>query len=1718
MRRDPITKETSGRRLAGGLDTLLAVALLVAGPGVAPADIGPPALIRMPVDRTQAVSGQVYDGEFAVEFFSAGTVTGFELVGEGWTTIRLESPTNPLNATPGTIQVPFRALPADADQSVGLRFKFNGRDVQRKFRIGPAAFAGKGKPRLLVSASGRAAAEPTEAAVQLPSGPDTRGGTIVVEGRIVFDRTGRDRSIPPDGDFNDPGDIQPVTVGADGAVVQLWDVDDLSANDLMWSGVTDEFGRFASPALDTNVDDGSEPDLKLVVIARRPDETGVIDPNEDDFYFWETPEIENYGGNSYDFGTLRPQNSADQHVLHILTNIVRTSRYIYEIPNYSTPPVRVISPVEEWSHYQPATQEIYLFSEHSWNDDTIIHEFGHHFVLSLHVPPQPDYGNGICDAGTPEGDCFPNGGTWPPGNGHCGWCRENPSDAWNEGWPNWLADVTLRYFAERYEFEVGGPMYVPLFPSNYDTPFTCCVDGMPHDPLRTEGFAAALLRDIDDETCDDHDADGVRDLLCVGVEPIFDTLANELPTTVAEFISAFRTRYPQQAGSLYATAFNVGGAAYVTGFPSDSQPPGVVAVCDSPSHPLGIGGALPCMRIEWEPAPDAASGATHYSYTFSQSPGGLEPDASPDAVVEAGDCRIAALFGWASPGDLYFSIKACDAAGNWSDEFVTFGPFTIVDCNGSGFLDLCDLACQSDGIPGCSFPLVCAFPPGSGCAQSLDCNGNYVPDECDVAQGTSQDCNRDGIPDECQAGIIKHFTGAESQEWGATANWQEGAEPVDGDHVCIPTGTPQAEVTFSEDFRRVSTLNCDIDFRIQGTSAELRVDQPSYVSGDLSLLVGSTLRSMTSLDVGGELIWQGHEIHGPGTVNVLGGLHLSSPVARPALRNSAHLSILAGDVFINGNEYIELYDASSFSIGQPVTYTYDGNFNIFVGGPTTVVNVAGALVRASGSNTANIRSFVLNSGLIHNRSGALTLTYGGIHAGELRGDPDTAIRLYAQSGTTYSFQSNSTINAHDLIVGFGPTIITGSLNVLDGLTLVEGGTCTVTSIADVASYGRRLDVDTGSAQLNAPVSGSSPNFDTVLIGETGLQGGCEARFNTGQTISVDWLELRKGDIHGADPIVINDAFTWGTGGGQVGAGGTITSNGAATIQGNASSRSLNRTFNNTATATFLGAFGGNGTFNNLATATMELRGDSTGITSGIVNNAGSITKTVGTGSSTLNRINNTGVIRAQVGEIAFNGAGGFTSTNNGTIIGDPGTLLRFSNIHEMTPASSLTADAVRFSNAATNIRGAVNIAGTLTMDAGTCTFTNEADVASYGQHLFLRTGTIRFEAPTTGPVLAFDTVIVGELNAEGDKVARFGSGQPVSIGALNLVEGNIEGVDPITIYDSFVWGTGGGSILAGGAITCNGPATIQGAASSRNLFRVFNNAGYATFQGGFSGGSGAAFNNIATGTIDIRNTGTVMGLGASATLDNAGALIKSAGNVSTISNHFRNSGTVDLRTGVLQLTGTSGITNIQTAGQTILSGGGLAITAPGSYQVQGGELTGTGVVTGNVTNSGGRLKPGLSAGILTISSAYVQQAPGAMEIEIGGAAPGLFDLVHVGGAAALGGELHVKLIDDFVPATGNTFVVLTASSINGTFATLTGAPGFTLSYTPTQVVLTYNAPNLPADLDGDCDVDINDLATLLSNYGTESSATHDMGDVDGNGNVDLSDLAALLSQFGTVCP
>jgi len=77
------------------------------------------------------------------------------------------------------------------------------------------------------------------------------------------------------------------------------------------------------------------------------------------------------------------------------------------------------------------------------------------------------------------------------------------------------------------------------------------------------------------------------------------------------------------------------------------------------------------------------------------------------------------------------------------------------DCNGNLVPDECEPDCNANGIPD-----DCDLASGwsedcnvNGVPDDCetDCNRNGLADECDLAGGASQDCNSTGIPDECEA-------------------------------------------------------------------------------------------------------------------------------------------------------------------------------------------------------------------------------------------------------------------------------------------------------------------------------------------------------------------------------------------------------------------------------------------------------------------------------------------------------------------------------------------------------------------------------------------------------------------------------------------------------------------------------------------------------------------------------------------------------------------------------------------------------------------------------------------------------------------------------------------------------------------------------------------------------------------------------------------------------
>jgi len=83
-----------------------------------------------------------------------------------------------------------------------------------------------------------------------------------------------------------------------------------------------------------------------------------------------------------------------------------------------------------------------------------------------------------------------------------------------------------------------------------------------------------------------------------------------------------------------------------------------------------------------------------------------------------------------------------------------------------------------------------------------------------------------------------------------------------------------------------------------------------------------------------------------------------------------------------------------------------------------------------------------------------------------------------------------------------------------------------------------------------------------------------------------------------------------------------------------------------------------------------------------------------------------------------------------------------------------------------------------------------------------------------------------------------------------------------------------------------------------------------------------------------------------------------------------------------------------------------------------------------------------------------------LNIAIGGLTAGTqYGQLAVANGASLNGTLNLTLINNFLPAIGNTFTILTTSARTGQFATvnglsINGGEHFQISYSATSVTLT----------------------------------------------------------------
>ncbi|MCC7083591.1 MAG: hypothetical protein IT427_01130, partial [Pirellulales bacterium] len=163
-----------------------------------------------------------------------------------------------------------------------------------------------------------------------------------------------------------------------------------------------------------------------------------------------------------------------------------------------------------------------------------------------------------------------------------------------------------------------------------------------------------------------------------------------------------------------------------------------------------------------------------------------------------------------------------------------------------------------------------------------------------------------------------------------------------------------------------------------------------------------------------------------------------------------------------------------------------------------------------------------------------------------------------------------------------------------------------------------------------------------------------------------------------------------------------------------------------------------------------------------------------------------------------------------------------------------------------------------------------------------------------------------------------------------------------------------------------------------------------------------------------------------------------------------------------------------------------------------GQFFGSGTATFN-----GGYNPGDSPAIVNFEGGVALGGNNVLTIELGGTTPGTqYDRLHVVGGLSLDGTLQVTLVDNFVPAAGNSFDILNWNSLSGTFSSvllpaLAAGKSWNTSLLYTSGILSITAALVPGDFDSDGDVDGADFVAWQTHFPTASGATLADGDSDG---------------------
>lgn len=621
---------------------------------------------------------------------------------------------------------------------------------------------------------------------------------------------------------------------------------------------------------------------------------------------------------------------------------------------------------------------------------------------------------------------------------------------------------------------------------------------------------------------------------------------------------------------------------------------------------------------------------------------------------------------------------------------------------------------------------------------------------------------------------------------------------------------------------------------------------------------------------------------------------------------------------------------------------------------------------------------------------------------------------------------NSTIDSasfYGVITGSGRALIkegTGrqrlfGANTYSGGTTINGGSIEISSDANLGASSGTLTLNNGGQLRTFGNISDGPGGSGAMNRVITLAGDSTIRVNGPSSI----LE-QKGNIIGTSTLTVDGTGTFiMAGADNSGFTGDIDISNGIFVVGSGTS------FTNGATITSSGALRNDGSLDNTGDLSTSLNLSNNA--GGTLDNSGSIVVDPSLSGQSSAFLDNRGTLNNQSGgsidvkddaELANFSTGVLNNQAGATIdIRAGGTFNNFTG-------GTLNNDGTFRNSGFLSSDAAINNSGALANQAGG-TILNTNDINSTGTFdnagLLRNFDTATFEAGSTTTNQTGGTIENrNALDNRGDMTLESGS----------VIENN----ESASLLRNFSTGTitmeSGSLVENSRSLNNSGALEVQAGATLDNAGGTINNNGTTTFRdGAVFDNTGGIVNNDIGGTLAIEgaiaNAGTMRIDDGSTlaidggTLNNNGTILNDGGfdNLGT----FANSGLYEHRANADASIGGS-IVNTGTFD----GGGGVTLT---------GDISGSGTFQGSVT-MGGTFGPGNSPGLVTAETLMFGSSS-TLFMEVGGLTRGTeYDAIDAFNVT-LGGLLDVALIDlanDFSPMGGETFDLIIADQISGSFS------------------------------------------------------------------------------------